>query len=257
MDLMPQTAPELSSTPPSELASEARPTGTIAPAWHTLLLVAVLLGFSFFTSRSQHKFLTAHGHAPLYVISIAWEWLIVVYIAFGIRSRNVKLRDLIGGRWREAEDALIDAGLGVATYIATGIMFFVIARALGMLGNLDKTLQDSRQKLDFLVPRSGLEIALFLALCLTAGICEEIIFRGYLQRQFSAWGHTSVVGILLQSLLFGSSHGYEGLTRMLLIAAEGALFGLVAYWRKSLRPGMFAHSAQDAIAGVALRFFLK
>ncbi|MGA3212885.1 MAG: CPBP family intramembrane glutamic endopeptidase, partial [Terriglobales bacterium] len=106
-------------------------------------------------------------------------------------------------------------------------------------------------------PRSGLEVFLFLALCLTAGICEEIIFRGYLQRQFSAWGHTAVVGIVLQSLLFGSSHGYEGATRMLLIAAEGALLGLVAYWRKSLRPGMFAHSAQDAIAGVALRFFLK
>ena len=236
---------------------ETEPVGTIAAAWHTIMLVGVLLGFSFFTSHSEHKFLSAYGHAPLYIISIAWEWLMVGYIALGIRRRGVTLRDLIGGRWRQVEDALIDAGLGVATYIATGIMFYLFARVLGMLGNLDQTLHDSRQKLDFMVPRSGLELALFLALCLTAGICEEIFFRGYLQRQFSAWGRTAVVGIVAQSLLFGSSHGYEGLARMLLIAAEGALLGLVAHWRKSLRPGMFAHSAQDAIAGVALRFFLK
>jgi len=32
--------------------------------------------------------------------------------------------------------------------------------------------------------------------------------------------------------------------------------GLLAYWRKSLRPGMLAHGAQDALGGL-VSFFSK
>jgi len=41
---------------------------------------------------------------------------------------------------------------------------------------------------------------------------------------------------------------------MALIAALGALLGLLAVWRKSLRPGMFAHALTDAVSGLFLFF---
>jgi membrane protease YdiL (CAAX protease family) len=44
---------------------------------------------------------------------------------------------------------------------------------------------------------------------------------------------------------------------MLLIAVFGILFGLLAYWRRSLRPGMVAHFVQDGIAGVLARHLLR
>jgi uncharacterized protein len=37
---------------------------------------------------------------------------------------------------------------------------------------------------------------------------------------------------------------------MLLIAVYGTTFGLLAIWRRSLRPGMLAHFLQDAIGGI-------
>ena len=87
----------------------------------------------------------------------------------------------------------------------------------------------------------------------TAGFCEEIIFRGYLQRQFAAMTNSMLIGVLLSAAVFGASHGYEGVARMVLIGIYGLMFGLLAWWRKSLRPGMIAHAWHDALSGAVLR----
>jgi hypothetical protein len=34
------------------------------------------------------------------------------------------------------------------------------------------------------------------------------------------------------------------------IAVFGSLFGILAYWRKSTRPGMIAHAWQVAVIGI-------
>ena len=35
------------------------------------------------------------------------------------------------------------------------------------------------------------------------------------------------------------------------------MFGVLAYWRRSLRPGMMAHAGNDAIVGLLLRLLPK
>ena len=88
---------------------------------------------------------------------------------------------------------------------------------------------------------------------MTAGFCEEIIFRGYLQRQFAAVTRSMLGGVVLSAIVFGASHGYEGSPRMLLLALYGLMFGLLAWSRKSLRPGMIAHAWHDALSGAVMR----
>jgi hypothetical protein len=44
---------------------------------------------------------------------------------------------------------------------------------------------------------------------------------------------------------------------MLLISVYGFLFSLVAWMRKSLRPGMLAHAWHDALIGMLLRVLFK
>jgi hypothetical protein len=39
----------------------------------------------------------------------------------------------------------------------------------------------------------------------------------------------------------------------LVIAASAVLFGVVAQWRETVRPGMFAHAFQDAIAPLLIK----
>jgi membrane protease YdiL (CAAX protease family) len=93
-------------------------------------------------------------------------------------------------------------------------------------------------------------VGLWIALSVTAGICEEAIFRGYLQPQFMALTRNAPAGILLAAVVFGAAHAYQGYKMIILIAFYGAMFGGLAYWRGSVRPGMIAHAWQDSLNGV-------
>ena len=98
-------------------------------------------------------------------------------------------------------------------------------------------------------------MAAWALLCVVAGVVEEIVFRGYLQRQFAAWARgAAAAGVVFSALVFGAAHGYEGLRNMVLLAVFGVLFSLLALYRRSLRAGIFAHSWHDLIAGLALAF---
>lgn len=100
------------------------------------------------------------------------------------------------------------------------------------------------------MPKTVLELAVYLILAVTGGFCEELIFRGYLMRQFSAWTGSSALGIVLQGMLFGLGHAYYGGKLMLIIMVHGCLLGLLTSWRKSLRPAMLAHGLQNVLGGV-------
>ena len=92
---------------------------------------------------------------------------------------------------------------------------------------------------------------------LTAGFCEELIYRGYLQRQFIALTWTVAGGILMQAIVFALGHGYQGWQFVALISVVAAMLGLLAYWRKSLRPGMIAHALQDGVTGIVAAHLLR
>jgi CAAX protease family protein len=62
---------------------------------------------------------------------------------------------------------------------------------------------------------------------------------------------------VIQGLIFGVSHGYQGPTYMVIISVYGCLFGLLALWRRSLRPGMLAHFFQDGGIGLVARHLVK
>jgi hypothetical protein len=87
---------------------------------------------------------------------------------------------------------------------------------------------------------------------LTGGICEEALFRGYLQRQLIAFTGSVPVGLILSAIVFGAGHAYQGVRSAALIAIYGLMFGLLAEWRKSVRPGMIAHAWQDTLSGLFL-----
>ena len=93
-------------------------------------------------------------------------------------------------------------------------------------------IESMRKQLGFLTPGTKLELAVWFCMSATAGFCEEIIFRGYLQRQFAAITNSVLAGMLLSAAVFGASHGYEGVGRMVLIGIYGLMFGLLAWWRK-------------------------
>lgn len=221
----------------------------LAPWWHTAILIAVLLLASVNGNRAHHPPATG-SKVPQYLWTMAWEWILLGFVLLGIRKR-LRLRDLIGGRWATWEDFFLDVVYAGAFWGCAMVVLGVTAKLM----HLDQAgrLESMRRQLGFLVPGTKLELALWFCVCFTAGFCEEIIFRGYLQRQLAAITDSMIAGVLLSAAIFGASHGYEGVSRMILIAIYGLMFGLLAWWRKSLRPGMMAHAWHDALSGAILR----
>jgi membrane protease YdiL (CAAX protease family) len=222
----------------------------VAPAWHTLLVVLIMLGLSGLSAYSQGLPSVGHGHNQIarYVTAIAMEWLMLAFIWLGLRLRKQRMRILLGENWGGARQILRDLGIGVLFLIASNIVLSLISHLLKAAPNA-ATLG--------LLPHTPVEIAVFSLLTVTAGFCEEMIFRGYLQHQFSVFFRSAAAGVVLQGIMFGASHGYQTPKFMLIILVYGVLFGLLAQSRRSLRPGMFAHFLQDFVTGIAAGRFMR
>lgn len=221
--------------------------GLLAPLWHTGIVLFILLGASLGGSRGVHPL--GVDKIAQYLWTMSWEWLLTAFVYLGVRKR-ITLRELIGGRRANVEDVLIDLVVASAFWLAAIAVLGVGAKLM----HLDEAgrFDSMRRQLGFLIPDTTLELLIWFSVSATAGISEEIIFRGYLQRQFAGITRSIVAGVLISAVIFGAAHGYEGGPRMILIGIYGLMFGLLAWWRKSLRPGMIAHAWHDAFSGAVL-----
>ncbi|MGA2746621.1 MAG: CPBP family intramembrane glutamic endopeptidase [Candidatus Sulfotelmatobacter sp.] len=101
--------------------------------------------------------------------------------------------------------------------------------------------------LRFFLPSSDLERRWFAALSVTAGLCEELLFRGFLLRYL----HTSplhlglVWAALAAALVFGTHHIYQGVKGFISTSIGGLIFTAILLVTGSLRAGMVYHAASD------------
>jgi uncharacterized protein len=234
-------------------------TKPIAPIWHTVLIVVIILGFSYMGSTRTGSTLQGGTRILLYGGTFFFELILFMLIWIWIRRAGFSMRELIGGRWKSVESFLIDVAVAIGFFIVAAIFLVGVRIALGTLDihNLNKQLADTKRTLGPLIPHTPLEAGLFVGLSVAAGLFEEIIFRGYLQRQIGALAGNAFLGILGSAMIFGLGHGYQGGRMMIVIGIYGALFGVLAHFWKSLRPGMMAHAFQDAYAGLALFFLTR
>ena len=221
----------------------------IAPRWHTVLFVTLFLALAlsgaFFqrAARLQPGKVLEQPHVvPLYLSLIAMEWGLFLYVwKAGLRRTGTKVRELIGGRWQSLRDVFLDASLALALWTVWMIVEKGWDRWFG---------PGHAASIQTFLPRRGIEILLWIGVSVSAGICEEVVFRSYFQRQFEVFTHSKGIALLLQAALFGISHGYQGIEACVKIALFGALYGLFALWRGSLRPGMIAHAGSDVLSGI-------
>jgi membrane protease YdiL (CAAX protease family) len=216
-----------------------RLTGTL----HTAVLIVILAAWAGWARLSADRMGTAaNHHVLLYVPTLLFEWLLFGFVVWGLRRAGVPLHTVFGARWRSARQVLRDAGIAAAFWIVSIALLATMAYFMhAQTGAYVKSM----------LPRGGVEIGVWVVLSVSAGICEEAVFRGYLQRQCTALTQSVPAGILLSAVVFGAGHVYQGFRSALLIAAYGLMFGILAHWRGNLRPGMMAHAWHDGFTGIA------
>lgn len=221
----------------------------VAPAWHTALLAALFLGIAISgalfqrQARSAPNMLQTHPNViPLYLSLIAMEWGLFLYVwKGGLRRTGTKVSEIIGGRWTSAKDVFLDLSLAIGVWAVWMMIQKSWDRLLG---------PGHAASIQTYLPQRAIEILLWITVSISAGICEEFVFRGYFQKQFEAYTHLKWLALVLQAILFGVSHGYQGVQACAQIAVFGSLYGALALWRQSLRPGMMAHAGSDILSGI-------
>ncbi len=231
----------------------------IAPVWHTVVFIAIFAGLSIGgTKRTADVVNSGQSHWSLYVETIAMQWVLLLYVAWGLWLRGRKLRDVIGGRWDTARAFFLDVAIAIGFFV---VNLAVRAIVLGTLLALNKGVrnlatQGVKNVAKAIGPQTRWELLLFMAVAVTAAICEEVMFRGYLQQQLASWTRNTSVGVILSAVVFCVGHAYQGWFLAVQVGILGLMLGILAAWRKSLRPGMLAHGMQDVISGT-LSFFAK
>jgi membrane protease YdiL (CAAX protease family) len=223
-------------------------TEPIAPWWHTLL-VLVPIAIGSVASWYQHGLPNAHvprisSRLSSYITVLVQEWCVVLLIWLALKRHGLSVGSLISGRWQTLGAFFRDLGLSVGFLVVAVPLIGVLVHLIG---------GDANSNVASITPKTAFELVVWLGLAATGGFCEELTFRGYLARQFNAWTGSALFALVLQGAIFGLAHGYYQKV-MVLIMVQGWLLGLLAYWRKSLRPGMLAHGLQDAIGGLVAFF---
>jgi membrane protease YdiL (CAAX protease family) len=138
--------------------------------------------------------------------------------------------------------------LGVAGSL---LLSFLVILQMNMVLGSDEQLQkvrDSLGRLRFMAPRDDREQAHFLHVSIAAGICEEILYRGFLMQLL-----TGVVGhwpaLVLVAVVFGMGHLYQGKEGLLKTGGVGLALGLLAWASGSLYVVMILHAVLDLTSG--------
>jgi uncharacterized protein len=224
---------------------------SIASPLHTVVMLVILAGITVLAYLSMHRAegMQLPNHLVFYLPTLVWEWLAFGYIYWGVRRHGKTYADVAGPRWKNAKEFFRDVGIALLTWVVAAVVLYVTGQLLHATGSVEAAKR--------LSPHGALEDTVWIALAITAGICEETIFRGYLQRQFTAWFRNRAIGVPLSAICFGAGHIYQGVRSAIVIGVFGLIFGILAELRGNIRPGIILHAAQDGFAGFAVRLVPK
>jgi membrane protease YdiL (CAAX protease family) len=175
--------------------------------------------------------------------AMLWQWGLVALALSRWLSAGRPLQGL--GLTLPASPA---AALSLLAPAALVIVFWAQHRAVTRKPRLKQALRAGLERVEWLLPHSRREHRLFLALSLTAGFCEELLYRGVL----IAWLATSLDPLatgLASGLLFGLAHAYQGRIGMLQTAGVGLVCAALAMLSGSLLAPVLVHAAIDVQAG--------
>ncbi len=141
-------------------------------------------------------------------------------------------------------------GFFVALGLAVGLSWLWRAQIRAALESpeSEKVLRRKLDEVAPLLPTTREELHLFSGLSITAGVCEEILFRGYLIGYLSPFTGTLVAAVL-SGVVFGLGHLYQGRPQAFKIVFVGWLFAAFYVGSGSLWVPMTLHALLDLAQG--------
>jgi membrane protease YdiL (CAAX protease family) len=188
----------------------------------------------------------------LYAVTIAFQWVLVGVVAWRSLGRGLTIEEL--GLGSQSWVRIVAAGLFGAIFIG-GLQWLNLRRIGKMEGEAPELL---RKLANRLLPVNLLEYLVYSALAITAGVCEEFVYRGFAISAFSKVGLPLWLVVIISSILFGLAHAYQGRAGILSTGIFGVLLAIGRLGFGSLVPVMMWHAGLDLAAGIAApKYLLK
>jgi len=199
------------------------------------------------------------GKIRYYKTLCSWLWvgsaiaaLIVGWRVFTIRAAPAEIPWFLNHTWVRY--------LVIAVLLGVFLLFVAMPAGIVFWKKLTKRPRryrsaDALQALSYFLPMTQTERRWFAFLCITAGICEETLYRGFLlyYLHIAPWSLNLTVALLIAAAIFGLGHLYGGISGVVGSAIAGILLGLLFLLTGNLLLPMIFHAIFDLQKLLALR----
>jgi uncharacterized protein len=178
-----------------------------------------------------------------YKKTIVWLWgfSALACIVFGWRAVLTIHSNAGEASWLPGTAFVI--GFTGAALVALLVPILVTMRSETTHARVAKSLE----RLNFILPGTAEERRWFVLVAITAGVCEEILYRGCLIQYFRELPvHLGLTeALVVSACVFGIAHLYQGIIGIIQTAILGAFFGVLFVTTGSLFLPMILHALID------------
>ncbi len=186
----------------------------------------------------------------LYASTMAFQWLIAAVILWRVTAERIAIQRL---------GVQLPHALLTGT-VAAGLSALIFANQMYSVRRIGAAKVDERNILIQLAlkifPQNVTERLAFFAVVVTVALCEEWIYRGFVQLMFQSWARSAVAGIVGSAVLFAGAHVYQGRRGIVSTFSVGLIFSVVRFWTGSLVPSVAAHFVADLTTGYLAPHFV-
>jgi uncharacterized protein len=179
----------------------------------------------------------------LYASTAASQWLVTAIVLWRTRARGILLSQLGA--------AIPSAGLcSIVTVLLSVLIFLNQLLSLRRISRHPSELRGLLPQLALKIfPQKGSERLPFTVLIFSVAVCEEAIYRGFVQHVLGVVSGLTALAVLGSAALFALAHAYQGRRGLISTFVVGVIFGSVCAWTGSLLPSVVAHFVADLSAG--------
>jgi uncharacterized protein len=220
---------------------------TAAPDLHAaprllVVLLLVVLPLLLVSQAAMLEALRQAGELPpassMYASSAVALWVLALLVAIAARLAGFDAAELFVVAMPPARLAIWSLGLTGGAFALVGVAYVLGARENPLLRHL--------------LPRTTGEKVAFAGLSVTAGVCEEFVYRGFLVAALTIATGSVTLAVLLSAGAFGLVHAYQEPSGAVRAALLGLFFTAPVLLEGSILPAVIAHTAYDIIAGIWL-----
>jgi uncharacterized protein len=178
---------------------------------------------------------------------IVWLWALaaVACAAVGLRLLFTINASAGGVSWLSGRSWVRIVVAGVVAALI-GLIFLPAVQAMRN-EKVRAAYTKATRVFSFFLPVTVDERRWWFPVSISAGVCEEVLYRGFLPHYFhaSAFHLGLIVALVISSIVFGMAHLYQGMRGVIESSVMGFIFGIIFILTGSLLIPIAIHAATD------------